>query len=35
MDWPYSTFHRYVKSGLLVADWAGETNENGSYGEQT
>ncbi|SFZ79458.1 REP-associated tyrosine transposase [Chitinimonas taiwanensis] len=22
-DWPYSTFHRYVADGLLVADWGG------------
>ncbi len=21
VDWPYSTFHRYVRSGLLPADW--------------
>ena len=20
-DWPYSTFHRYVKQGILPADW--------------
>lgn len=20
-DWPYSTFHRYVRDGLMVADW--------------
>ncbi len=23
-DWPYSSFHRYVDSGLLPADWSGE-----------
>jgi putative transposase len=23
-DWPHSSFHRYVKAGLLPADWAGE-----------
>ena len=22
-DWPYSTFHRYVRSGTLPSDWAG------------
>lgn len=22
-DWPYSTFHRYVKSGVYSKDWAG------------
>src|SRR5262247_2435508 len=21
-DWPYSSFHRYVRSGLLPEDWA-------------
>ena len=23
-DWPYSSFHRYVKDGLLPADWGGD-----------
>jgi len=23
VDWPYSSFHRYVRQGLLSADWAG------------
>ena len=23
-DWPFSTFHRYVESGLYPVDWAGE-----------
>jgi putative transposase len=22
-DWPYSTFHRYVSTGILSADWCG------------
>ena len=22
-DWPYSTFHRYVKAGIYPADWCG------------
>ncbi len=22
-DWPFSSFHRYVRQGLLPADWAG------------
>jgi putative transposase len=25
VDWPYSTFHRLVKSGVYPADWAGGT----------
>ena len=23
-DWPHSTFHRYVKAGVLAEDWAGD-----------
>ncbi len=26
-DWPYSSFHRYVKNGLLLANWGGELDE--------
>src|SRR4051812_28017181 len=22
-EWPYSTFHRYVREGVYAADWAG------------
>lgn len=25
-DWPYSSFHRYVKAGLYTDDWAGDLN---------
>ncbi len=33
-DWPYSSFHRYVRQGLLPVDWAddGESDEGG-FGE--
>ena len=31
-DWPYSSFHRYVKQGFLPADWAGGEHE-GDFGE--
>ncbi len=31
-DWPYSSFHRYVKSGIYGPDWAGGTDE-GDFGE--
>jgi putative transposase len=24
VDWPYSTFHRYVDVGIYVADWCGD-----------
>jgi putative transposase len=26
-DWPYSTFHRYVRDGVYAHDWAGAMNE--------
>jgi putative transposase len=26
-DWPYSSFHLYVRRGLLSADWAGDVEE--------
>lgn len=29
VDWPHSSFHRYVKAGLLFADWAGEIRKAG------
>jgi putative transposase len=27
LDWPYSSFHAYVRRGLLPADWAGDVDE--------
>lgn len=34
-DWPYSSFHRYVRQGLLADDWAGDLSEVGrAYGER-
>ena len=34
-DWPYSSFHVYVRRGLLAEDWAGDANEGGkSFGER-
>jgi putative transposase len=33
-DWPHSSFHRYVREGLLPDDWAGDAAEdNRSFGE--
>ena len=33
-DWPYSSFHRYVRIGELPSDWAGSDEEDGSdFGE--
>ncbi len=34
-DWPYSTFHRYVRLGMCPVDWAGgdAVEAVGGYGE--
>jgi putative transposase len=33
-DWPYSSFHRYVRDGILSQDWAGDLAEDQrSFGE--
>ncbi len=34
-EWSYSSFHQYVRRGVLPEDWAGDTNETESdYGER-
>lgn len=33
-DWPYSSFHRFVKAGWLNLDWGGDTNKDFSCGER-
>jgi REP-associated tyrosine transposase len=33
-DWPYSTFHRDVRSGVLSPDWAGDMGLTGAFGER-
>ena len=34
-DWPHSSFHRYVKAGILPIDCAGDTAfEEAGYGER-
>jgi putative transposase len=34
-EWPHSSFHLYVRRGLLPQDWAGDVNEAPSdYGER-
>ena len=34
VDWPYSSFHRYVERGLLPADWGGDLMDmRGRFGE--
>jgi putative transposase len=33
-DWPFSSFHRYVRDGTLAADWGGDVREfQGEFGE--
>jgi putative transposase len=32
IDWPHSTLHRYIKHGLLAADWACASPQ-GTFGE--
>ena len=34
IDWPYSSLHRYVRAGLLPADWGGVGEINGNFGER-
>jgi putative transposase len=33
LDWPYSTFHRYVKLGVYSEDWAGDVELEIDAGE--
>jgi putative transposase len=34
-DWPHSSFHRYVREGLLPDDWAGDAGgDEGDFGER-
>ncbi len=34
VDWPHSSFHRYVERGLLPADWGGDVIDmRGRFGE--
>ena len=33
-DWPYSTFHRYVREGTLACDWAGTMDDTIGPGER-
>ncbi len=32
-EWPYSTFHRYVRSGVYAGDWGGIADVPGEFGE--
>ncbi len=33
-DWPHSSFHRYVRAGVLPAGWAGNVKANWECGER-
>ena len=33
-DWPYSSFHRYVRAGTLPIDWAGDAGVELDCGER-
>jgi putative transposase len=33
-DWPFSSFHRDVRAGLFPADWGGEIEATGEFGER-
>jgi putative transposase len=33
-DWPHSSFHRDVRAGIIPADWAGDTERPGDFGER-
>jgi putative transposase len=33
-DWPHSSFHRDVRTGLFPEDWAGDVSAPGSFGER-
>lgn len=32
-DWPYSTFHRYAKQGMVAKNWGSNVEEKGMFGE--
>src|SRR5262249_20583379 len=37
-DWPYSSFHRYVRQGILPGDWAGDVaaaSASAKFGERS
>jgi putative transposase len=34
IDWPYSSFHRLVRMGVYVPDWAGRVDEISGMGER-
>ena len=33
-DWPYSSYHRDVRAGLIPEDWGGDVGASGEFGER-
>ena len=33
VDWPHSSLHRFVRHGVLPADWGGAGGRDGEFGE--
>jgi putative transposase len=33
-EWPYSSFHHYVRRGVLPRDWGGTTATESNFGER-
>lgn len=34
-DWPHSSLHRFIRQGVLPADWGGGCGYDGNFGEPT
>jgi putative transposase len=34
-DWPYSSFHAFVRQDIYPPDWAGGDDDDGEFGETT
>jgi putative transposase len=32
-DWPHSSLHRFIRQGVLPADWGGASGNDGDFGE--
>jgi len=36
MDWPHSSFHRFVREGIYPKDWADDAADDGmNFGERS
>ena len=35
LDWPYSSIHRFVRQGIVPADWGANSEAEGDFGEPT